>query len=156
MPAQPRGSYATQRDRERMLSLIADQLHALGFRGMGARSLKPKHVEALLKQWRLEELSIGTLKNRMATLRWWAQKVDRQNVIARSNAHYGIPERSFVIDGSKAKTIDKTDLDKVRDPHDRMSLELQRAFGLHVSTLFISPDFLELNRRTHPALIQRL
>jgi hypothetical protein len=28
------GSHATQRDRERMLSLIADQLHALGFRGM--------------------------------------------------------------------------------------------------------------------------
>ena len=86
------GSYATQRDRERILSLIADQLHALGFRGMSARSLKPKHIEALVMQLRREELSVGTLKNRMATLRWWAQKVDRQNVIARSNAQYGIPE----------------------------------------------------------------
>ncbi len=123
---------------------------------MSARSLKPKHVEALVKQWQREDLSVGTLKNRMATLRWWAQKVDRQNVIARSNAHYGIPERSFVIDGSKAKTIDKTDLDKVRDPHVRMSLELQRAFGPRVSALFTSPDFLEPNRRTHPALFQRL
>jgi len=124
------GSHTTQRDRERVLTLIADQLHALGFRGMNARSLKPKHVEALLKHWRQNELSVGTIKNRMAALRWWAQKVDRQNVIARSNDHYGIPERHFVSDGSKAKTIAETDLDKVPDPHVRMSLELQAAFGL--------------------------
>jgi hypothetical protein len=66
----------------------------------------------------------------MAALRWWAQKVDRQNVIAWSNDHYGIPERSFVSDGSKPKTIGETDLEKVRDPHVRRSLELQSAFGL--------------------------
>ena len=124
------GSHATQRDRERVLTLIADQLHALGFRGMNSRSLKPKHVEALLEQWRREDLSVGTIKNRMAAMRWWAQKVDRQNVIARSNDHYGIPERTFIADVSKAKSVDATDLDKVRDPHVRMSLELQSAFGL--------------------------
>ena len=124
------GSHATQRDRERVLTLIADQLYALGFRGMNTRSLKPKHVEALLAHWREGELSVGTIKNRMTALRWWAQKVDRQNVIARSNDHYGIPERSFVSDGSKAKSICVTDLEKVRDPHVRMSLELQAAFGL--------------------------
>jgi site-specific recombinase XerD len=124
------GSYATQRDRERMLNLIADQLHALGFRGMSTRSLKPKHVQALLEHWREHNLSAGTVKNRMAALRWWAQKVDRQNVIARSNEHYGIPERNLRGHGSKAKTVDPTDLEKVRDPHVRMSLELQRAFGL--------------------------
>ena len=124
------GSHATQRDRERVLTLIADQLHALGFRGMNGGSLKPKHVEALLKHWRQAELSVGTIKNRMAALRWWAQKVDRQNVIARSNDHYGIPERSFVSDGSKAQTIGEAELENVRDPHVRMSLELQSAFGL--------------------------
>jgi len=124
------GSHATQRDRERMLSLIAEQLHVLGFRGMNARSLKPKHVEGLLNHWRTEHLSIGTIKNRLAAMRWWAQKVDRQNVIARSNEHYGIPERRLVSDGSKAKTVNATDLAKVRDPYVRMSLELQRAFGL--------------------------
>jgi site-specific recombinase XerC len=124
------GSHATQRDRERVLTLIADQLHSLGFRGMKSRSLKPKHVEALLKHWRQEDLSVGTIKNRLAALRWWAQKVDRQNVIARSNDHYGIPERSFVSDGSKAKTIGQVELDKIRDLHVRMSLYLQSAFGL--------------------------
>ena len=99
------GSYATQCNRERMLALIANELHDLGYRGMTTRSLKPKHVEALVKHWFAQELATGTLKNRMATIRWWSQKVDKQNVVARSNEHYGIPDRRFVTNESKAKTV---------------------------------------------------
>jgi integrase len=124
------GSYATQVMRERMLTQVANQLHALGYRGMTPRSLKPKHIEALVKLWFDQGLSIGTLKNRLAVIRWWAQKVDKQNVVARSNAHYGIPDRRFVTNESKAKTVTRAQLDKVRDVHVRMSLELQQAFGL--------------------------
>ena len=124
------GGYATQCNRERLLSLIADQLHALGFRNMSAQSLKPKHVEGLVNRWQTESLSIGTIKNRMTVLRWWAQKVDRQNVIARQNDHYGIPERRFVSRESKAVSVDERALDRVGDIHVRMSLALQQAFGL--------------------------
>ena len=124
------GGYATQRNRERLLSLIADQLHSLGFRGMGAQSLKPKHVEALVNRWQAESLSVGTIKNRMTVLRWWAQKVNRQNVVARQNDHYGIPERVFVSTDSKARQVDGAALDRVKDDYVRMSLELQQAFGL--------------------------
>jgi len=124
------GGYATQQNRERLLSLIADQLHALGFRGMGAQSLKPKHVEALVKHWQAESLSVGTIKNRMTVLRWWAQKVDRQNVVTRQNDHYGIPERHYVSAGSKAQQVNEAALARVGDVHVRMSLELQQAFGL--------------------------
>lgn len=124
------GSYATQAKRMHHLMLIANQLDALGFRGMNARSLKPKHVEALVKGWLAQELSVGTIKNRMAVLRWWAQKADKQNVVARANDHYGIPDRQFVINGSKAKSVDAPDLEKIPDPYVRMSLELQQAFGL--------------------------
>ena len=124
------GSFATQALRERMLTLIANQLHTLGYRGMNTRSLKPKHVEALVKHWFGQDLSIGTIKNRMAVIRWWSQKVDKQNVVARSNEHYGIPDRRFVTKESKAKSVTSSDLDKVRDEHVRMSLELQQAFGL--------------------------
>ena len=124
------GSFATQRDRERLLSLIADQLHALGYRGLRAQSLKPKHVEALVARWQAEARSAGTIKNRMAALRWWAQKVGRENVIARRNEHYGIPERRLVPAASRARELGGADLARVRDAHVRMSLELQRAFGL--------------------------
>ena len=124
------GSYSTQNKRSHHLMQIADQLHALGFQGMNASSLKPKHVDALVKLWQEQELSTGTIKNRMAVLRWWAQKVDKQNVVARSNDHYGIPDRQFVTNSSKAKALHVADLEKIPDPYVRLSLELQQAFGL--------------------------
>jgi hypothetical protein len=124
------GSFGTQVRRERELTLMANQLHELGYRGMNSHSLKPKHVEALVRHWLDTNVAIGTIKNRMAAFRWWARKVNRQNVVARSNDHYGIPNRQFVTDGSKARSVAATDLDKVRDSNVRMSLELQQAFGL--------------------------
>ena len=124
------GSYRTQADRERQLTLLANQLHTLGYRKMNTQSLKPKHVEALVKHWQGEELSVGAIKNRLSVIRWWAQKVNRQNVVARSNDHYGIPDRQFVTNVSKAQSVTRQDLEQVRDLHVRMSLELQQAFGL--------------------------
>ena len=32
----------------------------------------------------------GHDQNRIAELRWWAEKIGKQNVIARDNDHYGI------------------------------------------------------------------
>jgi len=124
------GSFGTQNRRERELTLIADQLHEIGFRGMNSHSLKPKHVEGLVRHWLEKEVAAGTIKNRMAAVRWWARKVNRQNVVARSNDFYGIPNRIFVTDSSKAKSVSATQLEKVRDQNVRMSLELQAAFGL--------------------------
>lgn len=124
------GSYSTQVNRERMLTLAANELHDLGYRNMTDRSLKPKHIEALVKLWFDRRLSIGTIKNRMAVIRWWAHKVNKQNVVARSNEHYGIPDRRFITKESKARSVTQSQLDKVRDEHVRMSLELQQAFGL--------------------------
>jgi hypothetical protein len=124
------GSYTTQANRARTLSLIADQLHALGYKQLHATELKGRHVNALVKLWLGQGLASGTIKNRMAALRWWAEKVGRAWVLARDNTHYGIPERQYVMNVSKARTLGAGDLTRVRDPHVRMSLELQRAFGL--------------------------
>jgi len=124
------GSYGTQVQRERDLTLMANQLHEIGYRGMNSHSLKPKHVEALIGHWLEGEVTTGTIKNRMSAVRWWARKVNRQNVVARSNDHYGIPNRIFVTGSSRAKSVSASQLEKVRDIHVRMSLELQQAFGL--------------------------
>jgi integrase len=124
------GSYGTQVRRERELTLMANELHELGYRGMNSHSLKPKHVETLVGHWVENEVTTGTIKNRMSAVRWWARKVNRQNVVARSNDHYGIPNRIFVTNTSKAKSILEVDLVKVRDEHAKLSLELQQAFGL--------------------------
>jgi len=124
------GSYATQSRRAFILSQIANQLHELGYRHMSAHSLKPKHVEALVKHWQSQGISVGTMKNRMAAIRWWSRKVNRQNVVARTNDYYGIPDRQLVSDTSKARSLTTGDLARVRDWHVRLSLELQRVFGL--------------------------
>ena len=50
------GSYATQRDRERVLNLVAGQLQELGYRHMAAANLKAKHVEGLAERWQAEGL----------------------------------------------------------------------------------------------------
>ena len=138
------GSYVTQSKRMHHLMLIANQLHDAGFRGMKARSLKPKHVDSLVKGWLQQDLAIGTIKNRMAVLRWWAEKVDKQNVVARSNEHYGIPDRQFVTNESRARTVDTRDIEKIVDPYIRMSLTLQQAFGLRrEEAIKFTPSFAD-------------
>lgn len=123
------GSYATQADRQRSLSLVARQLREAGFRQMRATSLKGKHVEALLQRWQAEELSPGTLKNRLAHLRWWAEKVGKAGILPADNSRLGIPERRYVTNENKSKELDYR-LDRITDPYVHMSLRLQAAFGL--------------------------
>lgn len=123
------GSHATQADRLRTLTLASRQLRDAGFRQMRAGSLKGKHVAVLLERWQTEGLSTGTLKNRMAHLRWWAEKVGKAGVIPGDNARLSIPERRFVTNEDKARRLGDS-LERVTDPYVRMSLVLQQAFGL--------------------------
>ena len=124
------GSYATQANRLQILQLVATQLHESGFRDLRATGLRPKHVEALTARWQAQSLNPGTIKNRMAQLRWWAERIGRRNIVAKDNAQYGIPERQLVSAVSKARELTDGDLAKVSDPYTRLSLKLQAAFGL--------------------------
>jgi site-specific recombinase XerD len=124
------GSLTTQAQRAYMLSLIADQLHEIGYRNLQARNLRGKHVQALVAHWQQQGLAAGTMKNRMAALRWWAEKVGREHVLSHDNTVYGIPPRQYVATTSKAQQLGETALSAIREPYVRMSLELQQAFGL--------------------------
>jgi len=142
------GSYATQRDRERVLDRIANQLHELGYRHMGAGSLKSKHVERLVERWKVEGLAVGTIKNRMAELRWWAEKIGKQKVVAWDNVHYGIGKRQYVTNVSKARELTSGDLSKISDPYTRLSLQLQAAFGLRRGeSIKIRPEWADRGDR---------
>jgi site-specific recombinase XerC len=124
------GSYAKQAARERILTQLANQLEAMGFHHLKASGLKPKHVEALVARMQADGLSVGTIKNRMCEVRWWAEKIGKQNVVAQRNDHYGIADRVFVTNISKAWQLADANLAKVADPYTVMSLRLQAAFGL--------------------------
>jgi len=124
------GSHATQADRMRILTLIARQLREAGFRQMTASSLNGKHIQALIGRWQNENLSVGTIKNRLSHLRWWAEKVGKAGILPADNAQLGVPERRYVTNVSKARELETAALAKITDEHVRMSLRLQAAFGL--------------------------
>ena len=124
------GSFATQGNRQRMLSQFADQLFERGFKSLQAEDLKGRHVTVLLERWKQDGISDATMKNRMSVLRWWAEKVGKQSVIARDNISYGIANRVYVTNVSKAFVLDRAKLDRVTNEYVKLSLELQSAFGL--------------------------
>lgn len=124
------GSYTTQSNRHDILQKLADDLYNLGYRGMNAKSLKQKHVNAIVKLYQGEGLSSGTLKNRLSALRWWAHKIHKPQIVAKDNAHYNIDSRQLVAKASKAQTLHQESLGTITNPHIKMSLELQAAFGL--------------------------
>lgn len=136
------GSYSTQATRSRILDLIAKQLHELGYKHMQAKSLKPKHVDALVSLWNDQSISVGTFKNRLSALRWWANKVGKADIIARDNNAYDIGTRRYVGEVSKARMLDEKQLEKVSDEHVRLSLRLQLAFGLRrEEAIKFSPNY---------------
>ena len=138
------GSFATRYARERILTMIANQLYELGFRNMHATSLKPKHVQALVERWNAEGLSAGTIKNRMTELRWWAEKITKQGVIAKSNDHYAIAKRQYVTNVSQARELTAEDLKRITDPYTEISLMLQAAFGLRLEeSIKIRPQWAD-------------
>jgi len=125
------GSRQTQADRARMSQAMARDLRNMGFRLPSARSLKPKHIERLVKNWQKNNLSAGVIKNRMATLRWWAKSINKASVVHRSNNAYGIERRS----ASATNKAQRLNLDKVAKlPCRRMQLAVRMAaaFGLRV------------------------
>lgn len=124
------GSFSTQATRKSILNRIANQLHELGYKHMQAKSLKPKHVEALVSLWKEQDLSVGTLKNLLSGLRWWARHVGKDDMIPKDNNAFDIGRRSQVAEESKAWELKETQLEKIFDPYVRLSLRLQAAFGL--------------------------
>ena len=123
------GSYATRSQRHAGLQLIARELDAMGYKLPSAQSLKPKHIEALLGRWRAQGVTAGTLKNRMAWVRWWAGKVRRGSVGPKLNTPLDIPART-AWKGNKAHVT--TDRMAALPDWMQTALKLQMAFGLRL------------------------
>ena len=64
------GSHGSRRAQGYVLAQAAETLHRLGYRALRAKGLKGRHVEALVAEWPWWGLTDGTVKNRMAHLRW--------------------------------------------------------------------------------------
>ena len=123
-------SYNTQRARRAIVKMMATQLGDMGFMRLKAKNLKEKHAVALIERWKGEGLSAGTLKNRMGVLRWTYEKVGKSWMLSRRNADYGIADRKYQTGVSKARELTAEALARIQSAHVRLSVEMQRAFGL--------------------------
>lgn len=142
------GSHSSQASRRRRCSTIAKDLEACGFRNLDIQNLKPKHIEALVAAWKERELAIGTIKNLMIELRRIAEYIGKENIVKRTNREYGIDDRTYVTNVSKANNVTDKQLACVTDPYTKASLRLQRAYGLRrEESIKLNPAWADLGDR---------
>ncbi len=127
------GSHATQANRKAILSLCVEQLGQAGYKvnELKPHDLKGRHINSLVKTWKNDGVSAGTMKNRLACLRWLAEKIGNKGLV-KSNDELGIEKRQYISNANKSldlADVAKADLEKL-SPHVLLSVELQKEFGL--------------------------
>ena len=127
--AHKHGSHGTRTARSYALAQVANMLHDLGFKGLRATGLRRKHIAALVGEWKRQGRADGTMKNRMAHVRWWAERIGRPGVVP-SNKELGIADREYVTNEDRSVVLDPEKLALVEDQHVVMALRLEAAFGL--------------------------
>lgn len=125
------GSFSTRSQRHRGLQLIARELAGLGYRLPSMRSIKPKHIQALVESWKGAGLSTGTMKNRMAWIRFWAAKARKTSVLPRDNTELGIAQRR-TWNGDRAHTAPAAQLAALPADWMRLAVRLQMGLGLRL------------------------
>jgi len=71
-------SYATHADRRMILNRFAEDLVSSGFGLRNINGIKQKHVFVIVKYWQAKNLSVATIKNRMAVLRNLCEKINKK------------------------------------------------------------------------------
>ena len=135
------GSFGTQAARERSLVQIGKELNSMGYKDLNMKNFGARHVTQLVSQWKENGITTATIKNRVSHVRWLSEKINKANIVPRTNAELGIDKRSYSNnDINKAQDIDSTKHAKLSEGH-QLSIELQREFGLRrEESLKIWPD----------------
>jgi site-specific recombinase XerC len=146
----PDGSFATRACREGNLMLMAQQLERAGYKHLTPQGIRSKHVDALMARWSADGLSVGTIKNRLSSLRWLCEKTGKRNLIPRDNASLGVSKRVSVSNIDKSKSLADFDAAAIRSQHVTASLALQQAFGLRrEEAIKIRPALADQGDRLH-------
>lgn len=139
------GAYITRYDRRQILLSTAGELVALGYKITSVQQLQRKHVLALTANWQKKKLDNGTIKNRIAALRHLSVLINKAEMIP-TNTDLGIGARHHTI--IKNRAVVAPDLSGVNDQGIRISLELQRLFGLRrEESLKIKPVMADQGNR---------
>lgn len=125
------GSFSTQSNRHRILQMCADHLKDAGYRTreLSVNDIKGRHVNALLRRWQADGVSTGTIKNRLAAVRWWADKVNNAGAV-KSNDELNIENRQYITNADKSLDLSSIDKSAIKSDYIMQSLKLQQNFGL--------------------------
>lgn len=124
------GSYETQGARKKILMQAASELSASVFKLKHIGGFKKKHVVYLNHLWQERGLSIATIKNRNAHLRWACEILGKAGVVP-SNDALGVGKRRYTDNqNNKAVDLDKVDLSKITNRYVLVQIHLQRYLGL--------------------------
>ncbi len=130
------GAHVTQHQRGKTLKLFARDIEVLGIRNKRVRNLKQKDFLRVIQLWRngngadRAPVSDGTLKNRVAALRWLAEKIGNPGLLPKDNRELGLKPRMTTHQESKARVLTDQVLKAIHNENVRYSLKLQAAFGL--------------------------
>ncbi|MDH3600963.1 MAG: integrase domain-containing protein [Candidatus Tectomicrobia bacterium] len=127
-------SHAAVTDRLRIARQMArDLIGPLRFpKTLRVSDLGGRHVNKLVTHWQRQEMSIGTIKNRLSVARYIYKRLGKSHMLLRTNGEYGIGERPR---RTVSRAIELTEealarIDSKQAPRIRVSLRLQRYLGL--------------------------
>jgi site-specific recombinase XerD len=106
---------------------FAEDLVNLGYKITDIHNLKLKHVQAVTQYWQQKKLSIATIKNRLSALRQLSI-ILRKPALMPSNKALNIGQRKYISHTNRA--LFDPDFADIKNPYLRVSVELQRVFGL--------------------------
>lgn len=121
------GSFTTRRDRRGLILRFAEDLINQGYKMTDIYKIEVKHIRAVTKFWQDKHLSNATIKNRLSALRQLSN-ILRKPLLIPSNTALNIGRRKYVSHFNRA--LFNPDFEKITHPYLRVSLELQRVFGL--------------------------
>lgn len=121
------GSFASQHDRQQILLKFISDLVELGYKLPHIENLRQKHIEAVVSHWKQQNLNNSTLKNRLSPVRHLASLINKPQIVL-SNSALGIGARKYI--PTRNRALHNPDFSKVTNPYIKVSLELQRVFGL--------------------------
>jgi ribosomal protein L24 len=135
------GSFTTQANRKSILLQINKELASLGFDKVSATNFGNKHFYALRDYYQKKELSVATIKNRFACLRWIGGKLGKDLI---DNQKLELENRKYSDNTkNKAKDIDFSKLEKLTE-RQQLAIQLQREFGLRrEESLKFQPSFAD-------------
>lgn len=123
------GSYETQSARRSILFQAGNDLVLGGYKLRHMHGLKQKHILFLNQLWQKNNISVATIKNRNAHLRWLCEKLGKTNVVPANN-YLGVGKQKYISTPNKAVELKDVDLSKITNKHIFIFVHLQYYLGL--------------------------